>query len=141
MTALRSRAPGELAAPDRDEPALGHETLHLRHALRVPWGDEQDELGEARAEPREGVQHGGVLAAMRAARDPHEVIFAEPEQPLPQRLAAGIRGARSVLRLPVTTTRSGGAPRAMMRRASSCDCIAKTPTSRSIREVRKRTRR
>ena len=95
--------------------------------------EDRAERGELRAQARRRRRAPIVfLAAVGAARDPHEIVRAEAEERLPARVPDGA-GTRSVLRLPVTTTRSAGAPSAMMRRASSSDCMAKTVTSREHR--------
>ena len=56
-------------------------------------------------------------------------------------IVPGESGAGSFLMFPVTKTRSGSAPSAMIRRASSCDCMAKILTSARIARIRPRTSR
>ena len=58
----------------------------------MPRRQEERQVGKATAEALESVEHGRVLAAMRAAGNPDEVAFSEPEQALPDGLAARLRG-------------------------------------------------
>jgi hypothetical protein len=107
----------------RAEAAGADEPLDLLGALGMARSQQQAEHGDARDEPLMGIEDGCLLARMGAAGDPQG--------------AAG----RSALRFPVTTTRSGRAPSATIRRASSSDCMAKTATPLSIRATSPRTRR
>ena len=88
--------------------------------------------GKSARAARVSVEHGLLLAAVRAAGDPHRLArrAGRAGGARDRRRRPG-RAARSCLTLPVTNTRSGGAPSAMIRRASSSDCMAKTVTSSS----------
>ena len=117
----------QLAAPHRGEAARRHQADHLADALGMARRDDQRQVGPRRAaRPR----------ARRAPPPPRRGACCRRSTPAaraPDR-AAGARdrrrrpgsGSASCLTLPVTTTRSGVAPSAITRRASSSDCMPKT---------------
>ncbi len=79
---------GQPAPPDRAEARVGGEALHLCRAVGMPGRQKEGESGKADAQALESLEHGRFLAAVRAARDPHEIAFGDPEQALPHRLTA-----------------------------------------------------
>jgi hypothetical protein len=82
---------GQLAPPDRAEARIGGEALHLCRAVGMPGREKEGESGKADAQALESLEHDRLLSAVRAACDPHEIAFGDPEQALPYGLTARLR--------------------------------------------------
>ena len=129
------------APPDDGEPPRPDQAFDLVQPLGVARRQHEPEPVGRRPRRQESVEDRGLLAAMRAARhDDRRLRRDEAGGATAARSPASPDGA-SIFRLPVTSTRSGGAPRLMIRRASSSDCMQKSATSASTRRNRPRTRR
>jgi len=113
------------------------EALDLGHPLGMPRSEhEKRGVGHTGPEAGGSVEHDRLLAPMRAAGDPHGPPSVEAEEPPPEGLAPALGWDESFLILPVTTTAPAAPPSAMIRRASSSDCMASTRTCASMRAVK-----
>ena len=90
----RLRVDRQLRTPYRDESGVAGEAFDLAEALGLPRRQHRQRARQLLPDPRERAEHGGFLAAHRAAGDDDGAIRGEPEEPQHAlaRLAVGRRG-------------------------------------------------